>query len=97
MNPYEGPYSFDNGQCAYGHAVNGMGRCKPLNDGDTADPTYRGCPSRLERLADLENMAWGDLCNVAAYWEIPIPNGLQAAVKPILISTILLAEGYPQP
>lgn len=28
---YAGPYDVGNGSCAYGHPVNGYGRCAPLN------------------------------------------------------------------
>jgi hypothetical protein len=33
-----GPYDVANGECAYGHPVNGYGRCEPLNETPPACP-----------------------------------------------------------
>ena len=35
---FHGPYDAANGRCAYGHKVNGQGRCEPLNTAECPQP-----------------------------------------------------------
>jgi hypothetical protein len=48
MSDLTGPYDAGNGRCAFGHKVNGFGRCEPLNE----DPP--NCPAPGETVWDPE-------------------------------------------
>lgn len=88
-----GPYSLDDGACAYGHPVNGFGRCEPLNSApDDAVPP--GCPTRLEREAFLAVQPVDDVVAGAAALGVPIPPLTGEPLRDALVPLILAAEGY---
>lgn len=92
---YQGPYDAENnGRCAYGHPVNGYGRCKPLNDGEPTSPPP-GCPSRAERLVELTGYTTQDLLNLTEPLGITVPSVLPSLLHDVLVGLVLTAEGYP--
>lgn len=95
-DPHEGPYdAATNGSDAYGHPVNGYGRCAQLNSvPDNSTPP--GCPNRAQRQAQMLAMPVDQVLDIAVSLGVAIPpllsgNTLRAALVPL----ILLVEGYP--
>lgn len=77
---FQGPYDPANGQCAYGHPVNGDGRCEQLNiDPDATPPS---CPTHAQRVAFLQGSPVADVVGTA--------QGLGIAIPPLLAGQALI-------
>ncbi len=89
-----GPYdAANNGRDAYGHPVNGYGRCEKLNVGDpSAVPP--GCPTYLDRQTYLLTQPVDEVTSIATTHGIAIPPLLTgSALRTALVPLILTAEG----
>lgn len=94
---FQGPYDPGNGADAYGHSVNGFGRCQYLNSA-APGTTPPGCPRRPERAAEMATMSVDNVVSIANILGVAIPPLLSGTVlRTALIPLILLAEGYPAP
>jgi len=89
---HAGPYDAGFGQCVYGHPVNAMGRCAPLNANPDSIPP--GCPSRAERRAYLLGQPVDVVVDIARQLGISIPaNPTGDPLRQLLVPQILNAEG----
>lgn len=89
---FQGPYDTANGADAYGHPVNGFGRCEQLNIDPAAVPPT--CPNRPQRIAYLQTQPVESVVAMANALGVVIPPGLSGqALVDALAPLIATAEG----
>lgn len=78
---FQGPYDPANGADAYGHSVNGYGRCEQMNVPDPLS-VPPGCPNRAQRIGYLQTQPVQDVVATA--------NGLGVPIPPLLVGQALV-------